>query len=112
VAFKPGNGLSQLRADLERGRDKGLQEMKRQLEARVDDPGPSDPGEYPGVDSGVFAASFFVTENGVANDAPHAIYLEFKSPSEGGRQPFSQGAADKELQAAVAKAVAEGVRNG
>jgi len=112
VAFRRGNGLAKLREDLERGRQKGLLQLKQELESRVDDPGPSSPGEYPGKDTGEFAGSFFVTERGVSNNAPHAEYLEFKPPGEGGRQPLSQGAADRELQDAVARAVAKGVRNG
>jgi hypothetical protein len=94
VSFKRGNGIARLKADLEKARRTGLLKLKQELESRVDDPGPSNPGEYPGVDSGDFAASFFVTDKGVSNSSPHAVYLEFKSPSEGGRQPFSRGAAD------------------
>jgi hypothetical protein len=112
MSFKRGNGIEKLKADLEKGRQQGLLKLKQELESRVDNPGLSGPGEYPGVDSGDFAASFFVTDKGVGNSAPHAVYLEFKSPSEGGRQPFSRGAADEELQKSVAQAVAKGVKRG
>ena len=112
MAYRRGTGLTQLRNDLAAARMQGLEELKRQLEDRVDNPGPSDPGEYPAKDTGEYAGSFFVTPDGVINTAPHAEYLEFKPPSEGGRSAFSQGAADPELQAAVAKAVAERMNNG
>ena len=112
MIFKRGNGIAELMKDLEKAKQAGLQKLKQELESRVDNPGPSDSGEYPGAITGEFAGSFFVTENGVGNSAPHAVYLEFKSPSEGGRQPFSRGAADEELQASVAKAVAGGMKRG
>lgn len=113
MAFKPGKGLAQLHADLKKGKQAGLLELKMQLEQRVSEPGPpSEPGEYPAKQTGVFAGSFFVEDGRLVNSDETAAFLEFKPPSEGGRPAMTMAAADETVQAAVAAAVVKGVRRG
>lgn len=104
--------MTELRADLERARLRGIDRLKSEFIERVSRDAVSLPGQFPGRDEGDFIEAFGTTEEGVTNDGEYAEALEFKPPSEGGRRPFGKAAEDEAIHAAVVEEIVGVLRNG
>lgn len=122
MAYRKTDYRGLIKADLQRGKAAGVDKLFDEFKERLSTPVSGDeeagveprrslPGEYPRKDSGELVKSLYKAENGVGATAEHVIYLEFKTPEEGGRQPFAMAAADEDLWREVALAVVKGIEN-